>query len=509
MRIALSAAAAAALVVACSPAPPTPSPVSVSHPEATLAPAQAPAGTVKARDPFAALAKALPAGADLYVQLDLREITAELEALQGTDAAAKARSRAMKADLRQTFARLLGPDPSGVEVAVGFVDLDTKVFGVVSAGDFGKTKLLAPTHRINGIAALEMEDDLLLAKVGAHLAVANAGGLEVLANVRRNRRPALAGSVTLKDHRATLAALALPGAPLIATANVGAIPELLAEGPLAGAQLTYAAAGIHLDGSLATVVAGDQPSLARVGALIDAGLASARSEAQKSLAKGHQSENLVEALALVMGGHSTLSAVEQLKITKPPGHLRASYESAPGTGGAALFAAVAAVGAVVAIPAFIKYQRRAKTTEAIDEIDKIYKGAAVYYMTPHVNRRGQRLPCQFPAGAPPTPARNCCQALGGPDRDGDGRCDADPNAWSADGWSAVNYQLSDQHYFVYSYDASGTDSTAGLTITANADLDCDGVMSTFQRMAFGDPQSNGVECNLTGSPAFYVEKETE
>ena len=47
----------------------------------------------------------------------------------------------------------------------------------------------------------------------------------------------------------------------------------------------------------------------------------------------------------------------------------------------------------------------------------------------------------------------------------------------------MNFQMSDEHYFVYSFDASGTLDNAGFTATANADLDCDSVQSTFQRMA--------------------------
>ena len=171
--------------------------------------------------------------------------------------------------------------------------------------------------------------------------------------------------------------------------------------------------------------------------------------------------------------------------------------------------AILAILAVVAVPAFIKYMRRAKTTEAIDEIDK---GAALYYSTPHVNSAGAKLDCQFPTNQAPTPVEGtCCSTggLGGPDANNDDRCDSDPDVWTTDTWSATNFQITDEHYFVYSFDASGTLDTAGFTATANADLDCDAIQSTFQRMAFGDPQANKAECSLRGSAAFYVEKETE
>ncbi|MGM0577945.1 MAG: hypothetical protein ACQEXJ_19620 [Myxococcota bacterium] len=157
---------------------------------------------------------------------------------------------------------------------------------------------------------------------------------------------------------------------------------------------------------------------------------------------------------------------------------------------------------MVSAPAFLKYMRRAKTTEAIDQLDKIYKGAALYYTTPHVNRRGNKLDCQFPTSTECIPKGSPCDYP-------DNMYPADPSIWTNDTWSALNFQISEPHYFRYCFDASGTLSTAGFTATAHADLDCDGEWSTFQRMGFGDPNATKAECSLQGSAAFYVEKEVE
>jgi hypothetical protein len=117
---------------------------------------------------------------------------------------------------------------------------------------------------------------------------------------------------------------------------------------------------------------------------------------------------------------------------------------------------------------------------------------------------------RFPVLQPRRGRRNCCSTSGSAaDANGDDRCDSDPDVWSEDTWSALNFQINDEHYFVYSFDASGTLSAAVFTATANGDLDCDGTFSTFQRSAFGDPQATKAECSLRGSAAFYVEKETE
>lgn len=173
--------------------------------------------------------------------------------------------------------------------------------------------------------------------------------------------------------------------------------------------------------------------------------------------------------------------------------------------------AILAILAVIAVPAFIKYMRRAKTTEAIDELDKIYKGAAHYYTTGHLHDSGLKVPCQFPAAQGVTPINaTCCSTLGGPDANGDERCDSDPYVWSDNRiWSALSFQLSDEHYFLYAFDSQGTLSGASFTASAYGDLDCDGIQSTFQRLGFGDPQANRAECAMYGSAAFFVDNETE
>lgn len=174
--------------------------------------------------------------------------------------------------------------------------------------------------------------------------------------------------------------------------------------------------------------------------------------------------------------------------------------------------AILAILAVVAVPAFIKYMRRAKTTEAIDQIDKIVKGAAFYYTKPYINDQGQKQPCQFPASQNQTPVEaTCCSTgnLGGPDDNQDDRCDARPDVWTESTWAALTYQMNDEHYFIYSFDSFGTLSAAKFTTSAFGDLDCDGTQSTFQRIGWGDPQANYAECAMYGSPAFFVDSETE
>ena len=165
--------------------------------------------------------------------------------------------------------------------------------------------------------------------------------------------------------------------------------------------------------------------------------------------------------------------------------------------------AILAILSVVAVPAFIKYMRRAKTTEAIDELDKMYKGAAVYYSTPRINEAGDRIDCQFPASQAITPVEGTCCSTN------DDRCTPSPDDWSVPVWSALSFEMKDKHYFVYQFGSEGTRADAEFTASAYADLDCDGVMSTFQRKGFGDPNSGPGECSMQGAPALFINNETE
>ncbi len=163
------------------------------------------------------------------------------------------------------------------------------------------------------------------------------------------------------------------------------------------------------------------------------------------------------------------------------------------------------------LQAFTRYQNRAKTTEAIDQLDKIYKSAANYYTAPRVERgTGRKLACQFPRNQSLTPDvsnKRCCG--GALDGDGDNRCDVNTSAWTTATWSALNFQIYNQHYFGYAFQSSGTGPNAKFTASAHADLDCDGTLSTFERYGYGDASASMAECSMKGSSAFYKDKETE
>lgn len=174
--------------------------------------------------------------------------------------------------------------------------------------------------------------------------------------------------------------------------------------------------------------------------------------------------------------------------------------------------AILAILSVVAVPAFIKYMRKAKTSEAIDMLDKIYKGASDYYSTPRVSENvASKLDCQFPADQGLTPVEaTCCSTYGGKDTNNDDRCDPNPDTWTTLTWSALKFQITEEHYFQFSFDQNDkTKKDAQFTANAQADLDCDGEYSTFQRYGKGDPKATSGECSVVSAAALYTSNETE
>ncbi len=141
-----------------------------------------------------------------------------------------------------------------------------------------------------------------------------------------------------------------------------------------------------------------------------------------------------------------------------------------------LMIVVAIIGilAAVAIPAFMRYMNKAKSTEAEQLIKKIQDGARAYYYNP--SQPGLTpVQKQFPGTVGlegPTPAADCCA-----DPSGAQKCSVDATAWNTPVWQALNFSVDDPHYYGYTYElVSNTDFIARAT----GDLDCDGVVATFE-----------------------------
>jgi type IV pilus assembly protein PilA len=156
--------------------------------------------------------------------------------------------------------------------------------------------------------------------------------------------------------------------------------------------------------------------------------------------------------------------------------------------------------AATAIPAFVKYIRRSKTVEATMNLRKMYDGAVAYYVGEHANLAGVIASKQFPVDGPAVPSLLQLTALGG------NRYASSPSEWKQGGWASLDFSISDGQVFAYTFtnkNLGGTGVNAKAQMTANGDLNGNGVYSTFERDMVGTLE--GVQ----GGTSMYSISETE
>ena len=194
--------------------------------------------------------------------------------------------------------------------------------------------------------------------------------------------------------------------------------------------------------------------------------------------------------------------------------------------------AILGVLAAIAIPTMTKYMRRTKTAEARIQLAKLFDGASAYFAEEHVDRGAAGLlgsggvvtpagahRCPHPpgspgggmAGTPFTPsAADCNLGPGGrciPGYGASGPGFYDMSEWTQNNvWNGLNFQQDQGHFFHYNFVATNTTTgfgTCQFTSQAFADLDADGIFSTFERSGAADV--NGV--NAAGG--LYIDQVVE
>ncbi len=165
-----------------------------------------------------------------------------------------------------------------------------------------------------------------------------------------------------------------------------------------------------------------------------------------------------------------------------------------------LMIVVAIIGilAAVAIPAFMKYIRRSKTSEATMNLRKLFDSSASYFAREHASRKGIIHERQFPLAAALAPGVAFCS---------EGTAEKfvpKKSYWEPLTWQALNFALSDPHYYKYQYASAGTDSSSSFTARAVGDLNCNGIFSTFERVGTVDNS-----LNVVGGGGIYTENELE
>ncbi len=165
----------------------------------------------------------------------------------------------------------------------------------------------------------------------------------------------------------------------------------------------------------------------------------------------------------------------------------------------AIVVALLAILAAIALPAFELYVRRSKTAEAPTNLRRIFSSSVAYFQTDHSGRQGEGLPRQFPVSVELTPGDSFCGA-----GTRAGKWEPQEVHWDRQTWHALNFAVSDPHYFAYQYESSGVDAAATFTARAVGDLDCDGTFSTFERVGRVD-----ADADVTGGDRLIILNELE
>jgi type IV pilus assembly protein PilA len=171
-----------------------------------------------------------------------------------------------------------------------------------------------------------------------------------------------------------------------------------------------------------------------------------------------------------------------------------------------LMIVVAIIGilAAVAIPAFMKYIRRSKTSEATMNIRKLFDSSVSYYNEEHAARDGAIMDRQFPnADNGELSAPGGWPGVVCPEGDSN-KYKPQADDFSASTWQSLNFSVDDPLYFQYTYVSTGTGIQSKFTARARGDLNCDGTLSTFERVGTVDDENN-----VNGGAGLFTQNELE
>lgn len=135
--------------------------------------------------------------------------------------------------------------------------------------------------------------------------------------------------------------------------------------------------------------------------------------------------------------------------------------------------------------------------EVYAQLSTLAEAAATVYS------EGEPGSCVFPADAPCTPEeQTCCSTLGGPGANTFAVCDPQEDIWDAPGWQELGFSIATPHAFVYQTDQLDLEGAPGFRVRGYADLDCNGIRSTFARFVRTTASSSACEAEVI--PGFHV-----
>jgi len=137
-----------------------------------------------------------------------------------------------------------------------------------------------------------------------------------------------------------------------------------------------------------------------------------------------------------------------------------------------------------------EYNAMLWTAEVNENIERIYQALAR-----HRARAKDKAGYRFPS-AGPTPAHIPCGKKPHP---------PDAKLWQSPGWKELGFTIGEKFRYQYRIYSKGIGPKAQFTIRAHADLDCDGVYSTYERSGTMDTKGRLIDGLLNWDKAKEIE----
>jgi type II secretory pathway pseudopilin PulG len=143
------------------------------------------------------------------------------------------------------------------------------------------------------------------------------------------------------------------------------------------------------------------------------------------------------------------------------------------------FLALAAILSALGMYALARYVRHSKTAEAFGSVTAIAAASVAYYtasdMTqplgakPDAARAMRHFPPSSRSSVPPK-----IDAIRGR------RYQSSRDDWAPSPWRELAFSIPQPQYYAYSYESQGSGPAAHATVTAQGDLDADGILSSYR-----------------------------
>jgi hypothetical protein len=149
----------------------------------------------------------------------------------------------------------------------------------------------------------------------------------------------------------------------------------------------------------------------------------------------------------------------------------------------------------------------AEDSALIEHLSRLFKGAQVTARrADRLDENGALVGCMLPKAMTYPIEQTCCQSggMGGPDIDGDDRCDVEPDIWSgggsatSTGWSDLAFSIGGETRQMVSVEPDVNANT--VTFRLSSDADCDGL--THQVALHAELKEDG--CGFEKPEAFEV-----